>query len=229
MDGIAIAFKAYEGGWRDFKVEGLQPAGQPRLTLREDKNCIEVMTGAMLPIGCDTVIPYEDVMILNKIAKIKKETNTSGQSIHPRAQDAQRGSELLSPGARISASEVALLAAVGRLETEVYAFPKTAIVSSGNELVDIHDRPLPHQIRRSNTYALRAALTSLGCDSSLFHIPDDRNVMERELSKILAAHELIIMSGGVSKGKFDFMPASLESLGVAQHFHQVGQKPGKPF
>src|SRR6185436_11230151 len=84
-------------------------------------------------------------------------------------------------------------------------------------------------IRRSNTYALRAALTSLGCDSSLFHIPDDRNVMERELSKILAAHELIIMSGGVSKGKFDFVPASLESLGVAQHFHQVGQKPGKPF
>lgn len=228
MDGIAVAYKAIEEGWEGFRVEGIQPAGQPRLTLKNDKNCIEVMTGAMLPIGCDTVIRYEDVVIVNDIAKLKVKTVTQGQSIHTRAQDAQRGAVILAPGVRISTGEVALLAAVGRLETDVYRYPKTAIVSTGNELVDIHDRPLPHQIRRSNSYALRAALHTLGCPADLFHLMDDRNAMERELGKLFGIYEVIILSGGVSKGKFDFIPAVLQSLGVTTVFHQVSQKPGKP-
>ena len=148
MDGIAIQFKAFGEGWRGFRVEGMQPAGQPRLTLKDDKNCIEVMTGAMLPIGCDTVIRYEDVTLVHDLAKVKVETVIQGQCIHPRAQDAKRGDTILFPNKLISTAEVAVLASVGRLETEVFAFPKTAIVSTGSELVDIHDRPLPHQIRR---------------------------------------------------------------------------------
>ncbi|MDZ4715888.1 MAG: molybdopterin molybdotransferase MoeA [Cytophagales bacterium] len=229
MDGIAVKYKAIEEGWQGFRVEGLQPAGQPRLTLKNDKNCIEVMTGAMLPIGCDTVIRYEDVTVVNDLAKLKVKAVTEGQCIHTRAQDAKRGDTLLTPGTRISTSEVALLASVGWLEAKVYKFPKTAIVSTGNELVDIHDRPLPHQIRRSNTYALLGALKALGCPANLFHLTDERNAMERELEKVFASHELIILSGGVSKGKFDFVPAVLQSLGVKNIFHQVSQKPGKPF
>ena len=228
MDGIAISYKAFQEGWQGFRVEGLQPAGQPRMTLQNDKNCIEVMTGAMLPIGCDTVIRYEDVTVVNDLAKLKVNNITQGQCIHTRALDAKRGDTILSPGTQISTSEVALLAAVGRLETDVYKFPKTAIVSTGNELVDIHDRPLPHQIRRSNSYALRAALHAMSCPAELFHLTDERNAMEKELSKIFATHELIILSGGVSKGKFDFVPAVLQSLGVENIFHQVSQKPGKP-
>ena len=228
MDGIAISYKAIEEGWEGFRVEGLQPAGEPRLTLKNDKNCIEVMTGAMLPIGCDTVIRYEDVTVVNDIAKLKTKTVELGQCVHHRAKDAARGDVLLAPGIRISSAEVALLAAVGRLETDVYRYPKTAIVSTGNELVDIHDRPLPHQIRRSNSYALRAALQTLDCPADLYHLMDERNSMERDLGKILSDYELIILSGGVSKGKFDFVPAVLESLGVTTIFHQVSQKPGKP-
>lgn len=228
MDGIAINYQAIEEGWEGFRVEGMQPAGQPRLTLKNDKNCIEVMTGAMLPIGCDTVIRYEDVTVVNELAKIKTKNITRGQCIHARALDAKRGDTILTPGIRIASSEVALLAAVGRLETDVYRFPLTAIVSTGNELVDIHDRPQPHQIRRSNSYALSAALHSLGCAPQLFHLVDDRNAMERELGKLFNTFELIILSGGVSKGKFDFVPAVLKDLGVTTIFHQVSQKPGKP-
>ena len=228
MDGIAISYKAIEEGWEGFRVEGLQQAGQPRLTLKDNKNCIEVMTGAMIPIGCDTVVRYEDVIVINEIAKLKVKTVELGQCVHPRAQDAKRGDVILSPGIRISTSEVALLAATGRLETDVYRYPKTAIVSTGNELVDVHEKPLPHQIRRSNSYALRAAMHSLGCPADLFHLVDDRNVMERDLGKIFSAYELVILSGGVSKGKFDFVPAVLETLGVTIIFHQVSQKPGKP-
>ena len=228
MDGIAVSFQAVEEGWEGFRVEGLQPAGKPRLTLKNDKNCIEVMTGAMLPIGCDTVIRYEDVTVVHDIAKLKVKNINRGQCIHPRAQDAKRGDIILSPGTRLSAGEIALLAAVGRLETDVYRFPKTAIISTGDELVDIHDSPLPHQIRRSNSYALSAALNSMGCNPDLFHLKDDRNAMERELGKLFGKYEVIILSGGVSKGKFDLVPAVLQSLGVNTIFHEVSQKPGKP-
>jgi len=228
MDGIAVNYQAVEEGWEGFRVEGLQQAGQPRLTLKNDKNCIEVMTGAMLPIGCDTVIRYEDVTIVHDVAKLKVKPTGRGQHVHPRAQDAKRGDVIVATGTKLSAAEVALLAAVGWLECSVYTFPTVAIVSTGNELVDIHDRPLPHQIRRSNPYALRAALQSLDCPSDLYHLPDDQNVMERELAKIFKKYELIILSGGVSKGKFDFVPAALKALGVTTVFHQVSQKPGKP-
>lgn len=228
MDGIAIAYAAIEEGWEGFRVEGLQPAGKPRLTLKNDKNCIEVMTGAMLPIGCDTVIRYEDVTVVHDMAKLKVKTITRGQSVHPRAQDARRGDIILTPGTVLSPGEIALLATVGRLETDVYRYPKTAIVSTGDELVDIHDSPLPHQIRRSNSYALCSALISLGCRPDLFHLKDDRNGMERELGKLFGKYELVILSGGVSKGKFDLVPAVLEALGVRTIFHRVSQKPGKP-
>lgn len=228
MDGIAINFQAIEDGWEGFRVEGLQQAGQPRLTLKNDKNCLEVMTGAMLPIGCDTVIRYEDVTVVHEMAKLKTRTVTRGQNVHTRAQDAKRGDTILSPGTRISPAEVALLAAVGWLECTVYRYPKIAIVSTGNELVDIHDRPLPHQIRRSNSYALRAALQHWACPSDLYHLPDDQNQMEAQLAKLFKTYEVVILSGGVSKGKFDLVPAALKALGVQTVFHRVSQKPGKP-
>ncbi|CAN5467004.1 molybdopterin molybdotransferase MoeA [soil metagenome] len=229
MDGIAIQFNSFEEGWREFKVEGLQPAGQPRLTLKDPHNCIEVMTGAMLPIGCDTVIRYEDVSIFNKIVKIKIDSLEKGQSIHSRASDAKKGDVILAAGIRIAPSEIALLVSVGKSDAEVLAFPKTAIVSTGNELVDIHDSPQPHQIRRSNSYTLQSALATMGCSATLFHLEDERNALHREFTKILANYQLVIVSGGVSKGKFDLIPGTLEALGVTKIFHEVSQKPGKPF
>ncbi|NOT74068.1 MAG: molybdopterin molybdotransferase MoeA [Cyclobacteriaceae bacterium] len=229
MDGIAIQYQSFEEGWREFKVENLQAAGQPRTTLKDVHNCIEVMTGAMLPIGCDTVIRYEDVAIFNKLAKVKVESISKGQSIHLRSSDAKRGDTILAPGHVLSPAEIALLASVGKSDAEVLAFPPTAIVSTGNELVDIHDSPQPHQIRRSNSYAIRTALHTMGCHPALFHLQDERNALVTELTKIMASHQVIILSGGVSKGKFDLIPAALESLGVKKVFHEVSQKPGKPF
>ncbi|HBK87710.1 MAG TPA: molybdopterin molybdenumtransferase MoeA, partial [Cytophagales bacterium] len=228
MDGIAIAFDSFEEGWRDFRVEALQQAGQPRTTLKDPHNCIEVMTGAMLPIGCDTVIRYEDVSIINKIARMKIENITRGQSIHHRAHDAKRNDTILNAGSRLAVPEITLLASVGRRDAVVFDLPRIAIVSTGNELVDIPDSPLPHQIRRSNSYTIKAAIAQLGGTSSLFHIADDRNLLERDLAKIINEYPVVILTGGVSKGKFDLVPASLEQVGVEKIFHEVSQKPGKP-
>jgi molybdopterin molybdotransferase len=229
MDGIAIRFDSFREGWRDFKIEGVQPAGHPRITLKDPNNCIEVMTGAMLPIGCDTVIRYEDVQVKNKIAHANCETVEKARSVHARGHDAKRGDTLLEPGILISPAEISLMASVGRPRTECYLGLKTAVITTGDELVDINQVPLPHQIRRSNAHAIQSAMMSLGTHSTLFHLTDDRNKMEKELIKIFVDHNVIIMTGGVSKGKFDFVPEVLEALGVKKLFHQVSQKPGKPF
>lgn len=229
MDGIAIAFDSFQEGWRDFRAEALQQAGQPRVTLKDPHNCIEVMTGSMLPIGCDTVIRYEDVSIVNKIARMKIDTIERGQSIHHRAHDAKRNDTILAAGSLLGVPEITLLASVGRRDAVVFDLPRMAVVSTGNELVDIPDTPLPHQIRRSNSYTIKAALAQLGGVVTLFHITDDRNLLERDLAKIINEYSVVILTGGVSKGKFDLVPAALEQVGVEKIFHEVSQKPGKPF
>jgi molybdopterin molybdotransferase len=229
MDGIAINFNSFQQGKRTFELEGVQAAGEPVAELKNGLNGIEIMTGAILPQNSDTVIRYEDLEIKERVAHLLIDSIERGQNIHPQAQDARKDEVLLNPGIKISPAEVALLASVGKSEVEVFNFPSTAIISTGNELVAVQSTPLAHQIRQSNSYAVQSALASLGCSSSLFHIADDASLLENELRVIFKNHELIILSGGVSKGKFDYVPQILETLGVKKHFHQVSQKPGKPF
>ena len=229
MDGIAISAKAFQNGRSEFAIESTQAAGMPQLKLNSSEACVEVMTGAMLPEGTDAVVRYEDIEITNKKATILIHEILIGQNIHPQNQDAKQNQQLLSPGLKISPSEVALLASVGKSKVSVYSFPKTAIISTGDELVAIDQTPLPHQIRRSNDTALHAALNELGCVANKFHLNDSLESLKSNLKNIFQNHELIILSGGVSKGKFDFVPEVLESLGVNKFFHQVSQKPGKPF
>ena len=228
MDGIGIRFVDYEAGQRLFRVVGMQRAGQPQQTLTEQNACLEVMTGAMLPIGVDTVIRYEDVTIINGQATITIQDVEKGQHIHVRATDRQAGDELLSIGTRLGPSELAVAAAVGQITLSVTVLPRVALISTGDELVDVSETPLPYQIRRSNTYMLRAALTSLGINATLHHIVDDEAVLQTELQKLLTTNEVLILSGGVSAGKADFVPDVLARLDVQKQFHKVEQRPGKP-
>jgi len=227
MDGIAIAFKSFENGQRDFLIEGIQVAGQPQQTLTDQTKCTEIMTGAPLPKGTDSVIPYESIVIENKIARLSSSIERN-QSVHHQGSDAKQNDVLLSRGFKILPAEVALLASVGKSQVMVFKHPATAIISTGDELVDVDQIPLPHQIRKSNSYVLAAALSELGCKADLFHVIDDEKKIKGMLEEILTKYELIILSGGVSKGKFDFIPQVLESLRVKKLFHQVSQRPGKP-
>ena len=228
MDGIAIDSEVWKKGIRQFPIESIQAAGKQQMRLNKSDSCIEVMTGAMLPFGTDTVIRYEDLEIKAKVANVLINEIIKGDNIHRQSQDAKRNEVLLTPGIKISPAEVALMASVGMKKVSVSSFPKTAIISTGDELVPVDLIPLPYQIRRSNSYALQAALLELGCTADQFHIPDQPEMLETEVQKILAHYELIIFSGGVSKGKFDFVPQTLERNGIQKRFHQVSQKPGKP-
>ncbi len=228
MDGIAIHFQSFMFGQRSFSLEGIQTAGMPPKKLQQENNAFEVMTGAMLPEGTDTVIRYEDIDIENGVAKILIDSIEPNQHIHPQGQDCKKGERILSEGFKISPAEIALLASVGKSQVNVFQLPKTAIISTGDELVDVDEQPLPWQIRRSNAYTLQAACKQMNHHVDLFHISDNEELLTLELKKIVESYELIILSGGVSKGKYDFVPKTLEQLNVKKLFHQVSQKPGKP-
>ncbi len=229
MDGIAIWYDEWKNGKREFYIEETQGAGQPQKSLKDVQNCMEVMTGAILPEGTDTVIRYEDVSIQGNMATLLVDTIEEGQNIHVQGQDAERNDTLLSPGIILSPAEIALLASVGMVDVPVYSFPRTAIISSGDELIEVTEVPELHQIRRSNTYAIDAAMKMIGWESTQYHIYDQKDFVIESLKVIAENHDLLIVSGGVSKGKFDFIPEALESINVKKLFHQVSQRPGKPF
>ncbi|MDB5243122.1 MAG: molybdenum cofactor synthesis protein [Spirosoma sp.] len=228
MDGIGIRFADSSFGTSSFRVVGMQRAGQPQQTLTDAGTCLEVMTGAMLPIGADTVIRYEDIRISDGLATITIDDLQPGQHVHHRATDRRAGDELLAVGTRLGPAELAVAASVGQTMLTVTTLPRVALISTGDELVGVADTPLPHQIRRSNTYMLRAALAGLGISATLHHIIDDEGLLVDSLSKLLADNDVLILIGGVSAGKADFVPDVLAGLGVKKQFHKVEQRPGKP-
>ena len=233
MDGIAIRFADYVAGQRTFRVAGTQFAGQPQLTLApqtpdDASTCLEVMTGAMLPVGVDTVIRYEDVNLTDGQATLTIDDVEAGQNIHRRAIDRRAGDELLPVGTLLGPSALAVAASVGQTTLVVTALPRVALISTGDELVDVGDSPLLYQIRRSNTYMLRAALKLLGIDATLHHIVDNVAALTDRLAGLLSENDVLILSGGVSAGKADFVPDVLTQLGVQRQFHKIEQRPGKP-
>jgi molybdopterin molybdotransferase len=229
MDGIAIAAEAFNKGQRKFKIEGIQPAGSPQLKMQNPENCIEVMTGAMLPKNTNVVIQYELVEIENGIAKLQVDTVKEFQNVHLKGLDRKKGAVLIKKNTQISSAEIGVLATVGKRKVKVARQPKIMIVSTGNELVGVSEKPEPFQIRRSNVFTLVSLLKRLKIQAETAHIIDDKKELENKINHFLNDFDVLIFSGAVSKGKFDFIPEVLDNLGVKKCFHKVKQRPGKPF
>jgi len=231
MDGIAVSYASWKKGIRRFKIEAIQPAGGKPTALKKKDHCMEVMTGAILPKGADCVIPIEEVTVHQKDAVVRDGLKPSRmQNILPQASDYRKGDLLLEAGRSLLPPQIALLAAVGKAQVKVSLNPKAAIVSTGDELVEVAARPRVYQTRISNVYALQAALAQNGFENSArFHLFDDRRQLRKRLSRFLKTFDILILSGGVSMGKFDFVPGVLKEIGVQVLFHKVQQKPGKPF
>ena len=226
MDGLAIA---YAPGRKSFLIEGVQAAGQPARRLADPASgCLEIMTGAMCPEGADTVVPYEDAEIDGGRATLKENVER-GQFLHRRGTDRKAGEVLLRAGTRLRSPQIAIAISAGCTHVAVARSPRFAVVSVGDELVEVGAPLEAYQIRPSNAWGIRAALQGLGCpDAELARLPDDPSLIETVLADLLARNDGLILSGGVSRGKFDFVPAALEHLGVALNFHKIAQKPGKP-
>ena len=229
MDGIAIDFNAFQKGQRVFKIEGIQPAGSAQISLQNSENCIEVMTGAVLPKNTNAVIRYEDVEIKNDVARIIINEVFDFQNIHEKGKDRKVGETLIEKNTIISAAEIGVFATVGKSTIKVAKQPKIMILSTGDELVSVNDKPEEHQIRRSNVFTLVAALEHLKIESETSHITDDKPILRQKIAQFLNDYDVLLCSGAVSKGKFDFLPEVFDELGVEKRFHRVAQRPGKPF
>jgi len=230
MDGIAINFKSFQQGIRVFPVEGIQPAGKKQMSLMNDQSCIEVMTGAIVPKRCNCVIPYEAVLITKNQAHIKNKLHLSAMdNIRARGTECKMGSLLLKKYTQLFAPQMAIAASVGKTKIKISRSPKVVILSTGDELVDVSKVPKLFQIRKSNSLSVQALIKSLGVSEvHCRHVKDHLKLVKNKLANLLKSYDIVIISGGVSMGKFDFIPQSLTDLEVKILFHKVAQKPGKP-
>jgi molybdopterin molybdotransferase len=229
MDGIAIRHRAWAAGCRRFRVDGVIGAGREPSALTDDDHCLEVMTGAMLPPGADSVVPVEWIRLSDGYAQLGDETVMLGANVHRRASDGHAGDIALASGIRLRGPELAVAASIGRGALRVSRRPRIAIISTGDELVGPDVTIRPWQIRRSNAHGIAALLRDRGhSDLVDTHLNDDRPVLLERIRALLEARDVLILSGGVSAGRFDYVPGVLDELGVRRIFHKVAQRPGKP-
>lgn len=228
MDGIAIRKSQLSPG-RHFKVVGIVSAGAAPESLPEGEVCFEIMTGAALPPGADFVVRYEDLKLADGFAEVIADITNLSANFHPQGSDYEKGAKVLSEGTTIKSTHTAILASVGRSKIEVYTNPLVAILSTGDELVDIEETPSSHQIRWSNGMCLMQELLSFGITNVSIHkVPDEEFVIREKMQALLDSSDILLLTGGVSAGKFDFVPKVLKDCGVREVFHKVAQRPGKP-
>lgn len=230
MDGIAISLNAWEQGLRSFKIQDVQAAGMAALTLKKEQFCIEAMTGAVLPSGADGVIPVEQMIVDGDQVHVMDGVEFFAfKNIHRCEGDRKEGELILQKGVTILAPQMAILASVGMADVSIIKKPKITLMATGSELVAVDQVPEPYQIRMSNIGAIEARLRHEDfSDPTVVHVKDDRETLEQSLQDALCSSDIVVLSGGVSKGKFDYVPDVLQHLGVTKLCHGVKQRPGKP-
>lgn len=230
IDGIGIRYSDWADGIRRFRMCGEQAAGRPVIALTHSATCVEIMTGAVLPGDCDCVIPIEKIVITGKYANVAADyIPRRDQFVHGKASAHVAGDALLDVGTVIRAPEMAILASAGKAEVAIARPPSFAVLASGDELVDVGLPIEPYQIRRSNDRTIETALRQHGFDNVVReHVADDPRRLFTRIAAHLESADVLVISGGVSKGRYDYMPEILDDLGVDVVFHWVAQKPGRP-
>jgi len=210
MDGIAVKYEAIENGISTFRIKGTQAAGEEPVMIEETNECVEIMTGAILPSSADTVIRYEDLELRAGLATLVTNEIKRDQNIHFKGKDKKQNDVVAASGQVITPALVSLMASVGEVEVRVKRLPRVVIISSGNELVKVHETPSAYQTRQSNGYTIQAILKQHSLDADLLHVPDDPVIIKKQLKNCLQNYDVLLLSGGVSMGKFDYIPKALE-------------------
>ena len=191
------------------------------------RQAVEIMTGAPVPRGADAVVMLEHVR-REGARVIAGQSAASGQFINPQACEARAGEILLHPGKRLDFTDIAMLAAAGKQSVPVYAVPRVAIVATGDEIVPVAETPRDFQIRNSNVYSLAAQVARAGGVPEILPVARDERAHTRDLIERGLAADLLLLSGGVSAGKYDIVESVLEDLGAEFFFDRVLIQPGQP-
>jgi molybdopterin molybdotransferase len=228
MDGYALKWSEFLPA--SFDIAGIALAGHPPPELKDPASCLEVTTGAPLPNGCDVVVPVEDCIVDDgRMSLLEGVQLRPGKYVHPKGSDGLMGRNVLAPGICIGPPELSVLASEGVLEVIVGSVPCICLVTTGDEVVLDGGPVLPHQIRGSHWEAINGLLSIFpGLKPCHAHARDDEAELSTTLDKALSVADIVIITGGVSRGKKDLVPDTLKSLGVDEVLHRVGQRPGKP-
>ncbi len=225
VDGFACRKADLEN---DLEIIETIPAGKWPEKQVEEKQCSRIMTGATIPSGADCVIMVEDIEILHS-GKVRFKSNFTRENIAIKGEDVKKGEIVLKAGIRIKPQEIAVMASVGDAFVKVSKMPRIAVISSGSELVEPSLIPGLSQIRNSNASQLMAQIKTAGAEGKYYGIAkDDENDTLSLVSRAIGENDMMIITGGVSMGDFDFVPSVLEKAGVKILFTRVAIQPGKP-
>lgn len=225
VDGFAVR-QADLGN--DLDIIETIPAGYEPLNVIGLNQCSRIMTGGLVPEGSDCVIMVEDTEQL-PTGRIRFTGTLRGTNISIKAEDVKTGDVVLSPGKVIKPQDIGIMAATGQTMVSVAKKPWVGVISSGSELVEPGEKPSPSKIRNSNSYQLMHQVARAGGSGRYYGIAkDDEEVTFSIVQKALSENDIIIITGGVSMGEFDFIPSVLQRAGVVIQFSRVAVQPGKP-
>ena len=223
-DGYAVRSADIPG---TLSVRGEVRAGDEEQQPLQSGEALEIMTGAPVPSGADVVVMVEHVTRIEQKVQIDQ-PGQSGQFINERGAEAVAGTELISAGLRLDASHIATLAAIGQTSVHVFAKPRVAILATGDEIVGLNELPAPYQIRNSNSHMLAALVQASGGEATILPVArDTREALAPLLTEGLT-YDLLIVTGGVSAGKYDLVKPALRALGITFLFERIKIQPGQP-
>ena len=225
MDGYACKMTDIN---QELQVIEVIPAGKSPEKEIQSGECAQIMTGAMIPNGADCVLMVEhtEKTADNRIKYLKEKTK---DNICYKAEDVQTGQKVIEKGTLIKPQHIAILASVGATEIEVYQKPKVGVISTGDEIVEPHVKPGPSKIRNSNGYQLFSQIERCNAIANYVGIASDNEEdTYHVIMKAMEENDVILLSGGVSMGEFDFVPYIMQKAGIDIKFQKIAVQPGKP-
>jgi molybdopterin molybdotransferase len=228
MDGYALSFAGFQLH-KNLTIQGEVPAGAPELFRLEPNQAMRIFTGAPVPAGADTVVMQEKVQVQAGKLIIQDEQLRAGLNVRPKGSEIKAGELALTKGQQLTPAAVGFLATTGVSEVPVYPTPVMSIIVTGNELQQPGKALLHGQVYECNSYQLRAALQLLQIDNvPMFEAKDDPQTLQGILQNALDNSDVVLLTGGVSVGNYDFVPEAAAACGVTTLFHKLKQRPGKP-
>ncbi|SFV60450.1 Molybdopterin biosynthesis protein MoeA [hydrothermal vent metagenome] len=226
MDGYAVKHKDLKLG--RLKISSINPAGSELKESVKSGECIKTFTGSLMPHGADTLIPIENVTVDGKEIIIDKEV-PFGFSVREIGENYSKGQKLISKGTKIGFADIGVMASLNIVSPLVYEKPKVAILSTGSELLELGEKQSSNsQIRSSNNYILEAIVKKYGGEpQQLGCIYDDKETIFRSIESALSQSDIVVTTGGVSVGDFDFVKDVIVELGCTVLFKGVRVKPGQ--
>ena len=228
MDGFAFKYADLQE-CKSLKVVGEIAAGADSNINLKTGEAVRIFTGAGLPAGADTVVMQEKAVVSDGILSIIDPTLKAGLNVRLPGTEIRTGGLALISGAMLTAGAIGFLASIGITHVNSYASPLVTIIVTGNELQQPGQPLLPGQVYECNSFSLKAALETVGIDHiRTLKVPDNLSALTLVLQEAVASSDLILLTGGVSVGDYDFVLQAAQDAGIEHLFHGVKQKPGKP-